>query len=145
MRYTLSNSYVAQQSVIARWKYFFVGLVALVITVVAQQQYFPYASVVGVAAVVSAAVASSLLWTQQRRAAKRASFVWIELTENALIYGYETGQTQIYLNSIKSAVLTVQAWPVLKLTLKDGSHIGFQGFGGIEEVATAIKQALTPN
>ena len=94
---------------------------------------------------VSAAVASSLLWTQQRRAAKSASFVWIELTENALIYGYETGQTQIYLNSIKSAVLTVQAWPVLTLTLKDGSHIGFQGFGGIEEVAKAIKQALTPN
>jgi hypothetical protein len=145
MRYTLSESYFARQRAIVRWKYFFVSVLALFIAVVAQQQYFPYASAVGVAAILSAAVACYLLWTQQRRAAKKASLTWLELTENALVYGYETGQTQIYLKSIKSAVLGMQAWPVLTLTLKDGSHISLQGFGGIEKVEIAISQALMSN
>ncbi|HEY3433758.1 MAG TPA: hypothetical protein VGK09_14550 [Rhodocyclaceae bacterium] len=145
MRYTLSDSFIARQGAITRWKCFFVGVAALVVAVVAQQQSLPYASAVGVAAMVAAAGVSVRLWILQCRIAKRARNVWLELTETTLVYGYETGETQIYLDSIKSTDLAAQAWPVLTLTLKDGSYIALQGFGSIEEIAASIKQFVPPN
>jgi hypothetical protein len=141
MRYKLSDNYIARYSVLVRWKWFFIGVASLIITVVAHQQYFLYASVFGFATVVFAGVASFLLWTQLRRTTQKAGCVWFELSENSLIYGYEAGQTQIYLNNIKRVDLSEQAWPVLTLTLMDGSRIGFQGIEGIEQFTTAIKQA----